>query len=460
MWDKLVENKKAIEGLPVIHEESPSTHWLRDAFQHVETSEWTCESDMYDPIGSVLSKFLSWKNSSHSVVLTHSFRVFRADLTTSIYKDHDRVLYGLYYFIELKYRKGKLDSSENCGQVVDYFHQVRKVQPYRNHFVAILSNFDKAWIFQATYERDGFRIVKHPANSLADAIEYAEARSSEQLLKRIPELDEFINSKSEGYNILATSRSSFLLALPIPIAGKTNAWSPPSQFKDIKRFALKIKHNEKAMDAIGKEVQILKVLRNAPGTSTHIPELVWSPRGRPELGIVPVGRPIDFRQCADTSRKIVEGLIAGLQYLHGLEIVHRDIRPSNLVLTERNEVIIIDYETALLIPDKKVEFFGGFICWPKRVLESDCERYLPCKSDDLHAAILLVLHLLFPSQFDSFYVSNIRPGKKNDRTVETNQLLTLWSNIEKSFIWGRFVLAANVEDYEELAKMSEVFCHM
>jgi len=452
-------------SLPVLYEDTPATSWLREKFQGVEDAKWTCESDMYHPILSVLRDYLSWKGSSALAVPTHTRGSFHADLTTSLYEDPARVLYGLYYFIELKFGNGRLDSSENCGQVVDYFHQARKVQPYRTHFVAILSNFKEAWVFLIKYERDGFRIVKRPANSLADAIVYAEDRSSEQLTARVPELDSCIHDKSTGYQFLGTSRHSFVLSLPTPSPSMTvqsrtkpNTWRPPSRFSGAKSFALKIKHSGNRRNDIIGEVKVLSQLRNAD--SKHIPELVWSPRSRPELGIVPVGRPIDFRQSADTSREIVEGVIEGLRYLHQQGIVHRDIRPSNLVLDDSNNLVIIDFETALSISEKEVEFFGGFTCWPKRVLESDVEIYVPCKSDDLRAAILVVLHLLFPSRFDSFYVSNIRPGKRSERTNETRLLLMLWGDIEKSSIWSRFVLAADREDYEELRKMSEVFCHI
>jgi len=87
--------------------------------------------------------------------------------------------------------------------------------------------------------------------------------------------------------------------------------------------------------------------------------------GDRELGIVPVGVPINFQQGGVISRNIVNGLIDGLKFLHGQHIVHRDIRPSNLVLDQHGNVIIIDYETAVIISDKNVEYLRGFICWPQ-----------------------------------------------------------------------------------------------
>jgi serine/threonine protein kinase len=94
----------------------------------------------------------------------------------------------------------------------------------------------------------------------------------------------------------------------------------------------------------------------------HLPELVWS-RGDKEPGIMPVSEPLDFQQVTSVSRRIIEGLVDGLEYLHGLGIVHRDIRPSNLVLDQKHNVVIIDYETAVAFNEvSQVEYLGGFIC--------------------------------------------------------------------------------------------------
>jgi serine/threonine protein kinase len=96
--------------------------------------------------------------------------------------------------------------------------------------------------------------------------------------------------------------------------------------------------------------------------------------------------------------KIINGLIDGLEYLHTQGIVHQDIRPSNLILDYKNNVVIIDYETAGIhgISDS-VEYLGGYICWPKRLLESNTIHYTSEPADDLFASILVILHLIFPS---------------------------------------------------------------
>lgn len=198
--------------------------------------------------------------------------------------------------------------------------------------------------------------------------------------------------------------------------------------------------------SVANEIAVLKRLRDVH--CPHLPEIVWTPSGDRELGIVPVGEPIDFRGPQTTSRIIVQCLIDGLKFLHELGIVHRDIRPSNLILEYTKKmvnVVIIDYETAVVVDDvsQGVEYHGGFISWPKRLIETNTSQYVPEPEDDLLGAILLVLHMLFPLHFDGFRASHIRVGGPQEKhSSETLKLLKLWGDIEKSRIWEPFVKAA------------------
>ena len=63
--------------------------------------------------------------------------------------------------------------------------------------------------------------------------------------------------------------------------------------------------------------------------------------------------------------------------------------------------------------------------------------------------------MLFPSHFDAFRVSSINVGKK--QSPETSRFLNLWDGIERSKIWGQFVIAAEELRYDELRDMGDVF---
>ena len=189
------------------------------------------------------------------------------------------------------------------------------------------------------------------------------------------------------------------------------------------------------LDSVRKEFSILKEFQSS--NCSHLPEIVWSPSGGQQLGIVPSGKPIEFREAQSVSRKIVIQLMDGLEFLHNLGSVHQDICPSNLILHSSESginLVIIDYENAVLVKEVSngVDYFGGFISWPIRLLKSNDSNYIPTPEDDL-------LHMLFPQHFGSFSASKIG-------TVDSDKqlrLIKLWEDIEKSRVWGSFLKAAN-----------------
>ena len=176
---------------------------------------------------------------------------------------------------------------------------------------------------------------------------------------------------------------------------------------------------------------------------------------------MPCGKPIEFREAQSVSRKIVIQLMDGLEFLHNLGIVHRDIRPSNLILHSSDSginLVIIDYENDVLVKEVSngVDYFGGFISWPVRLLKSNDSNYIPMPEDDLFASILVVLHMLFPQHFSSFSASKIGTVDSDERL----RLIKLWEDIEKSRVWGSFLKAVNKQDYSTLKGMVDFFCHV
>jgi hypothetical protein len=456
-WTTLVRLGRVKDGPTVANQEITKKATLEAQFRKIDTKKWKEEKDMYLPIIEAMrSRFYS-KKADAVVVDTHMIGDFRPDISVADFKD-DRLLYTLWYFIELKLPGINLLTAENCGQVVDYFQKAHEKQRHRSDFIALLSNFTSTWVFTAQYTEMTVNISKQPASTFADAIIYADVQSRKQSRTRIS-LDSHFAS---DYTILNVARHHFLLRVQMPTptspTHENDLWRSPTRHSTSSFFVLKIAHDE---TTVANEIDILKKIRDMQ--CIHLPELVWAPEGDQQLGIVPVGTPIDFRQAASVSRKIVNGLVDGLEYLHGQGIVHRDLRPSNLVLDAKNNVIIIDYETAVVVTNNASDvYLGGYICWPKRLLESSTssDLYQPKPADDLFACILVVLHLLFPSSFDAFRASSIMPSPiSSQRNKETQQLLSLWEGIEQSKIWGFSIEAAETRNYEVLKNMADVFCH-
>ena len=436
---------------------------LASEFSKLKPESWKAERDMYPDIIKAMKEGLYGEKEDILVVDTHQNNDFHADIGVAEYGD-SRLVYSLLYFLEFKHPTVGLRTPENCGQVLDYFNEVREKQPRRLHFVAILSNFSETWVYVASFSKDGPKIIEYPCRSLADAVVYAEGISKSQFKMKIPRLD----SRFEpNYKVLAVGKHYFLLSVtnsPSPVPARTTSrnqgttpWKTPRRHCDPKgRFVMKVAHDDGC--SLENEIKFLTKIRNAQ--CRHLPELVWAPTESTELGIMPLGVPIRPPESQLVSRKIIQGMIEGLKYLHGQHIIHRDIRLSNLILQRsRNDinVVIIDYETAYGGQSDEVEYLGGYICWPRRLLVTGTKLYIPEAADDLYASILVVLHMLFPRRFDDFGAGEIGLG---DMTPETVNILQVWKDIEASTIWGRFYTAATHLDYDTLLEMSDFFCHV
>jgi len=424
---------------------------------------------MYPDIVNAIKEGLYKGKNDVLVVDTHQRNDFHADISIAQYNDA-RLLHSLRYFLELKSLAVQPRTAESCGQVLDYFHAVHEKQPHRSRFVGILSNFSSAWVYVAVFHEDGPKIHEHPCPTLADAIVYAETTSDSELKTKIPPLDSTLDRE---FSVLAIGKHYFLLSvqksqpseprLPSRTSSRrqptqsTSWWRPPVRHRERwSQFVLKVAHDGSSLTH---EIDILESFRDAP--CPHLPELVWTREGGTELGIVPIGEPVRPGESAPISRKIVQGMVEGLRYLHSLQIVHRDIRLSNLILKrEKNDVnvVLIDYETAYNHGGEEVEYSGGYICWPTRLLQTGTTSYIPKPADDLFASILVVLHLLFPSRFDGFDARKIEVAE--ELSQESRRILQVWKDIESSRIWGKFYEAAKDESYDILLKMSDVFCHI
>ena len=146
------------------------------------------------------------------IVDTHSKGTFHADISVAHHKD-DCLPYFLLYFIELKIPKNKLDTSENCGRLLDYFNAIYNKQPHRLEFVAILSNFEESWVYTTNYSLNSVAITRQCACEFADVIIFAKELSETQYLNKIPELE---NRFGSHYDVLALLKLHFLLSVPKP----------------------------------------------------------------------------------------------------------------------------------------------------------------------------------------------------------------------------------------------------
>ena len=77
-----------------------------------------------------------------------------------------------------------------------------------------------------------------------------------------------------------------------------NSWHNPSQHLLVQGscFVLKVGQGS---NSVGNDIAILKKIQSS--NCPHLPEIVWSPSGGQQLGIVLIGVPIDFRESQPIS---------------------------------------------------------------------------------------------------------------------------------------------------------------
>ncbi|KAM6499573.1 hypothetical protein JOM56_005081 [Amanita muscaria] len=407
---------------------------------------------------------------------------FRADISVAS-QFNQSLPSTILYFVELKgLITNNPKAAEHCGQILDYFNDLHKAQVNRKKFVAVLSNCRSSWVFEACYEGRDVTITERSAIDLADALVYADILSRQQYNEnRVPALDETCFVKKsvimlrEKHTLLSVER---LQVQNISEEDTDTMWLDPFKPREGSNvFVLKVKAPEGTSEALADEIRILQEIRIKlmyHQEFLHVPQLVWT--AQDQLGIMPYGRPIDLDngEPASISRKIVHGLMDGLRFLHQMEIIHRDICLSNLVLAGAHaecHVVIIDYENAVNNDGKDSSSYrGGTISQPRHLLKEhfahlvsgfsngndSCPSYIPTKADDLEAAILVVLHILFPQLFGQFLGKELKDTKAQADHIK--DILDLWDNIASSEIWNPYLEAAKILDYTKLKKMAAVFC--
>ncbi|KIL63717.1 hypothetical protein M378DRAFT_655859 [Amanita muscaria Koide BX008] len=478
-WQRLTLLNRVRKGAPIPAQTPKNT--LQDVLLK-NSHTWSRESDLYEDIANVMKSLyhdkLKTSSTGNRLSVQAPFNNAHISADIDVTSQSDKALLNtMLYFVDLKgFSSSNFKADDHGCQILDQFDALYDAQQNRFDFVAVLSNGKSSWVFEACYDESDITIIQRPANDLADAIMHADALSRKQYNQNcIPALDEECFASKA---VIALREKHTLLSVE-RLQGKIKEgaeWQNPFGSRTgSKVFVLKA--TSPRGSSLANEIRILEKIRSKLFENQnflHVPQLVW--KADNQLGIMPCGRPVDLDngEPAYISRRIVKGLMDGLQFLHAMNIIHRDIRPSNLVLfgaDDKCHVVIIDYENAV-DNNQKTSYEGGMICLPRHLLQHHLERgghvprfgapiessdsYTPRKQDDLHAAILVVLQILFFRWFRQFPVWLVEKDPKR-----TQDVCDLWDNIERSAIWKPFLQAVQAMDddvYEKLKKMGDVFC--
>lgn len=119
----------------------------------------------------------------------------------------------------------------------------------------------------------------------------------------------------------------------------------PLTHEDVESF-----HNEARTIALLKHPHIVRVLDfNVQGDTPFI-VMSYAPNGTLRQRH-PSGAPLPL----ETINSYVKQLAAALQYAHDKKIIHRDVKPENMLLGRHNEVLLSDFNLAIVAQSSHVQ---------------------------------------------------------------------------------------------------------
>ncbi|KZV62817.1 Pkinase-domain-containing protein [Peniophora sp. CONT] len=134
--------------------------------------------------------------------------------------------------------------------------------------------------------------------------------------------------------------------------------------------------------------------------------------------------------------RVAEGVLQGLSYLHSKRFIHRDVKPSNILLTRKGVVKLCDFGVSGTLVKSVAQTFMGTTCYmaPERISGSDYGIRADVWSMGL--SVLELTQNAFPYPRDlaplelMFHISqNTPPTLEDDHTLSTP-----WSSAMKDFI--------------------------
>ncbi|KAI5171174.1 hypothetical protein NEFER03_0576 [Nematocida sp. LUAm3] len=115
--------------------------------------------------------------------------------------------------------------------------------------------------------------------------------------------------------------------------------------------------------------------------------------------------------------RIFRDVLVGLRYLHAMGIIHRDIKLGNVMVSEKNELKIIDFG---LSKDTLFSSPKTFCGTPDFISPEVLERQPYTKKTDIYSAGMLLYFLIFRSDYSK---EKLEHAKKTEKYAEMAELL-------------------------------------
>ncbi|KAA8906867.1 hypothetical protein FN846DRAFT_890009 [Sphaerosporella brunnea] len=401
------------------------------------------EAAMYKPIVALLRKLFP----NVAIEDTHGNRYLndRAPDITFFLKDVRQVVSDyVMTLMEVKRTTERL-AARHMGQALDQLHRVADAQPYRKHFTMLVTNIKhNRFIHLQRHENELLLYVFADVN-FETALEYLKEIVADG--RETPAKPPFSSELGLLQRLLGNTANS--------IVGEFSVDGCPVGMVPVNDYAAKrsvaVKHASSPKPCpLKTEIDILLTIKNHGG-HPNLPNLAFYSSTYTAFAMTPVGQkivPRNLNNDQKVAQAVLSDVLSAISWLHEHNIVHRDIRWDNVILND-SRAVLADLGTAVTLPCSDVNYRGGFICCPPRLLSDVAAPYTPEVADDLHAFLLLVNTLLYPKSVEGFM--SVMVTDPDSR--ESQLLVQFWEDMGAHDFWQPYVRAAEEADHKTLWKL-------
>ncbi|HXQ27638.1 MAG TPA: serine/threonine-protein kinase [Gemmatimonadales bacterium] len=113
--------------------------------------------------------------------------------------------------------------------------------------------------------------------------------------------------------------------------------------------------------------------------------------GAPLRSLMKHGEPLDQDRALAIARQIAEAVV----YLHGQHVVHRDLKPQNILVTPDGKIKIVDFGIALDHPGRRLTWLGSdMVGTPEYMAPEQAKGLRGDERSDIYALGLILYEML------------------------------------------------------------------
>eukprot|EP00928_Gymnodinium_smaydae_P100046 TRINITY_DN9716_c0_g1_i2.p1 TRINITY_DN9716_c0_g1~~TRINITY_DN9716_c0_g1_i2.p1 ORF type:complete len:295 (+),score=28.92 TRINITY_DN9716_c0_g1_i2:48-932(+) len=174
---------------------------------------------------------------------------------------------------------------------------------------------------------------------------------------------------------------------------------------------IKIYQREEKANQFRREVVVMKRVSGHP----NVVRLLASHSGSIKGIVMPFYGEVDLHrhvwQCDGLSEiktaGITRDLLSALQHIHSCEVIHRDVKPENMILDQDGKAILLDFDVACSVSDT---FSKSKRCGSPGYLAPEVIQYMPCSFSSDVFSVGCVTY---------FMIAKVHPFvKSKDETVD------------------------------------------